>query len=733
MTKSPMQILKSGDAALSRCQRALGITERPDTTEDKRALRLLGHSSSGKGQETSMDLYQLQKHHDIRRSSPYPFEGDLYFISVAARTIRNEKGEPTEMRFDSATLDTRDLNRLALGQDGENYVQEIKKESFGRGGACPARPMDDKAKKRIREEFEQRFGGNHDIKYQHDGIKKFDGRKRNVVLVCHDLPKLRQDLSVFGFDPTTQNNVLDAINIANLSLAFDARLTWNCLHGFTFGKIDQPVSLCSQKPSLLKIARETNGLQGPRSSFEDTLIPVYANLHAIVKYAVRSPPLGSHGGSLRNQIRGIGRFRGEAARTQERQHNITSARVSDAETAELQIPSQGRLPSNRSTHPTTSPTFEEQQDLTSRARETFSTASTFAAGAKVAAYVSRVLGGGHNCVDGDVKATTTHARSSSAEEKPAQDDVASDMDYIWSMEGEIIPVITVTISIDDAQTQITPDGHDSTSSADTKTPASAIVDAASQQPRPRPQSVSGGATGVTKTGSFPMMPSEVLDSLNEDSTAASSEAVETLASVNPTRKAADESPANASTSNASMQMGAHVAATAPISQPELPPPMPEGVGDALGRYKRAGEDFSRMLYHAAEPHCNIQAYAKRCCETRVDQYGISHENIYYRIKSENYLKLADIIVDNAKDTITDEMMESLLTERAWREFVDRWYVSLPMNDLRRKEIKGHRMFRVTLEETSDRLIAARDDKETIMRDLSNIKKEVMEAHKRAGF
>lgn len=157
MTESPMETLKSGDAALSRVQRALGITEAADTTEDKIALRLIEHSSSGTSQQGFMNLIQHEKHDDIHRSSPYPFDQDVVFFAFSSHITTDPQDRPVAIQFGLATLDTKDLERLSLGQEGDKFINKIRKDIIGRPPATAARPLDDTDKKQLKAELAQRF------------------------------------------------------------------------------------------------------------------------------------------------------------------------------------------------------------------------------------------------------------------------------------------------------------------------------------------------------------------------------------------------------------------------------------------------------------------------------------------------------------------------------------------------------------------------------------------------
>ena len=140
------------------------------------------------------------------------------------------------------------------------------------------------------------------------------------------------------------------------------------------------------------------------------------------------------------------------------------------------------------------------------------------------------------------------------------------------------------------------------------------------------------------------------------------------------------------------------------SRLSTPPRTPMLVCQAIAKYKRAGELFARLLYQAAEPHCSrlmwiygtiknteCTYYAEELDENVSWTFGISRQ--------ENYLKLAQIVVENAPDKVNATMMRELRRAFKLRRLVDWWHSMRPGYDSQGWRAQRHQSFTRTLRQT----------------------------------
>ncbi|KAK3696510.1 hypothetical protein LTR37_017928 [Vermiconidia calcicola] len=295
MPTSILDIARSDDRALSRVQYALAISQRCEVDE---SLKFVVHYEQDDGetiQDIPMTISYQEKHPDVRRSSPYPFVDDVCFVAMTVRVVRDAENRPTEMDFGIATLDTRDLHRLPLGQDGKTFAEEIKQERMGRGAAIPARPLDDAAKNTIKKEIIQWFEGRVAGAPSNQPLGK---SRRNIILVGVQVPRLLEDLKVIGLDPLQHENVVRMVSVAEILQAFNARM--DILEILDIDGI-RGLRRRSQKSVddiIYEVGCECRPSGRSKPSISDS---AHVMLHAIVSYAVCSPPLEMHFGFLKRK------------------------------------------------------------------------------------------------------------------------------------------------------------------------------------------------------------------------------------------------------------------------------------------------------------------------------------------------------------------------------------------------------------------------------------------------
>lgn len=201
MAASSIEILESADATLSRVQRALGITRRLDATEIERREKVYINQSTRRSADSGacMEVHALDKHTDTRRSSSYPFEKQVVFVAIDLLVVRDQEGYPLNMHCDVALLDVQLLDMMSPGQEGQNFVEEIRCVSFNGAKNPPGDLMTDDDKDYVRRTIALILEGL--VPHGLSCYIPFAKSKRNIVLVARCARDLHRNLKIIGFDP----------------------------------------------------------------------------------------------------------------------------------------------------------------------------------------------------------------------------------------------------------------------------------------------------------------------------------------------------------------------------------------------------------------------------------------------------------------------------------------------------------------------------------------------------
>ncbi|KAI6912407.1 hypothetical protein KC318_g6532 [Hortaea werneckii] len=153
-----------------------------------------------------------------------------------------------------------------------------------------------------------------------------------------------------------------------------------------------------------------------------------------------------------------------------------------------------------------------------------------------------------------------------------------------------------------------------------------------------------------------------------------------------------------------------------VIQPEMPTKssrmllnaddwMPPGIAHMRTLYKQVGRELTELLYEAAEAHCRIDDYMfvverEYASDYQYDDGSIGkpiRETLYLCKDVESYQRLATILVEEAPEKITRDMLSLLRKEIAGRRIVDAWHNELLDGSPQRSGLRVHKKFTEGLE------------------------------------
>ncbi|KAI9680963.1 MAG: hypothetical protein M1829_001043 [Trizodia sp. TS-e1964] len=229
---------KGWNRQVKRVQRYLGLRPTFDNTVpyagavlDKLQMLALNYEESKSHNRYYKPVDALT--YDVEKADAHPFDKSVVFISVDVESYELNHALVTEIGI--STLDTRDLEGLAPGENAINWMSKIRarhfrikeyahlrNEKYVEG--CPDKFQFGKsemisikyAPKAIADCFRYPFSGNDEAKYAPP--KDAEGRPtlRNVVLVGHDAGADIGYLQKMGYDPFNLSNLVEVVDTANM-------------------------------------------------------------------------------------------------------------------------------------------------------------------------------------------------------------------------------------------------------------------------------------------------------------------------------------------------------------------------------------------------------------------------------------------------------------------------------------------------------------------------------------